>query len=239
LGFARGKNGHEVLKEASSFISRGDAQSGSYLSKLRFITLIRPKKPTTEVNTVIGIFFDRICSTYTPFIATDFQSETPDLEPGALTGYKHYLAISHCWDQTPMPDDFDFGVPPARECTLHTSDRIGKNTASALTLHRAIIYAAAYGFKFIWIDQESINQNDPIEKEEAVGQMNLIYRQTFQTTAILNNSIINQDHLDTIGMAGITRGMHEAKISVHSNIGGRTETEANTLKPEKWRGYEV
>lgn len=88
------------------------------------------------------------------------------------------------------------------------------NRAPTSVIHRALIYAAAHGFRFLWIDQECINQDDLVEKAEAIQQMDAIYRQAKQTVAILTNPFIKQEHLDPIDTIGSTRGIHHTSITL-------------------------
>ncbi|KAE9366606.1 hypothetical protein N431DRAFT_487162 [Stipitochalara longipes BDJ] len=119
------------------------------------------------------------------------------------------------WDQAALLDDemlsgYDPYVPPPDGYRIDTSSGVRANRAPAHVIHRAIMYAASYNFRFLWIDQESINQDDLREKSEAIQQMNLIYQQAAQTIALLNNPIMEQAHLDAIKRIGIDPGMHSA-----------------------------
>jgi hypothetical protein len=96
---AQGKDGHELLREASSFIYREDGSPGLYLSKLRFLAPLQTRShPAAHIDNILDPFSDCIYSGYIPFTATDYLSEIPSLvltDPGALAGYKHYVAISY------------------------------------------------------------------------------------------------------------------------------------------------
>ncbi|KAL5312885.1 hypothetical protein ACEPPN_019311 [Leptodophora sp. 'Broadleaf-Isolate-01'] len=213
---AQGKGGHELLKEALSFIYHEEGSPGSYLSKLRFLAPLQTRShPVAHIDNILDPFSDCVCSGYMPFTAADYLSETPSLvltDPGALAGCKHYVAISYCWQQSEQHPSYDPGVSIPHGYNIHTNDGVRANRAPASVIHRSLIYAAAHGYRFLWIDQESINQDDLIEKAEAVQQMNHIYRQAEQTVAIFSNTIMDQIHLDKIERLGVEKGMHRISV---------------------------
>lgn len=103
---AQGQDGCKLLTETASFAYRpqSSGQHNSYVTKLRFLapvqTKLDPKDFATPMDNLVDPFSDCICSSYMPFTAVDYLEETPSLvltDLGALTGCKHYAAISYCW----------------------------------------------------------------------------------------------------------------------------------------------
>ncbi|KAE8151420.1 heterokaryon incompatibility protein-domain-containing protein, partial [Aspergillus avenaceus] len=68
-----------------------------------------------------------------------------------------------------------------------------------LTIQDALTACDKLGYKYIWIDQICINQNDPKEKQEQINQMDCIYQGAVCTLVGLAG--VDSNH----GLPGITR----------------------------------
>jgi hypothetical protein len=64
-------------------------------------------------------------------------------------------------------------------------------------------YAVAHSCHFLWIDQECIEQDDPVDKERHIQAMHLIYRSAEQVVAVLNCQITKQAHIDVLDALGV------------------------------------
>ncbi|KAL9603169.1 MAG: hypothetical protein Q9219_001372 [cf. Caloplaca sp. 3 TL-2023] len=63
-------------------------------------------------------------------------------------------------------------------------------------LHRSMAYAVAHDTDAIWIDQECINQDDPVDKEESIQEMDIIYQESDYPIAVLEFRFDTQTQLD-------------------------------------------
>ncbi|KAF2819247.1 HET-domain-containing protein [Ophiobolus disseminans] len=130
--------------------------------------------------------------------------EDPDLQLTLIrTGdpmhstMKGYLAVSYCWPSS--QDNTDHLEPLNLPVTIKEVDGATR-PARALPhiIRRAIRHAADLGFKYIWLDQECINQNDPDEKEASIQCMDHVYRNARQVLCLLHLHISDQDKIDLL-----------------------------------------
>ena len=57
-------------------------------------------------------------------------------------------------------------------------------------------YAEARNINALWIDQECIDQSDPIDKENGIQEMDLVYHESDYPIAVLEFSFQSQTELD-------------------------------------------
>jgi hypothetical protein len=142
------------------------------------------------------------CWRYEAFSANDYETEYPRLvltKPGAVSGCERYLAISYCYQQpTAQAQGDECGPCLPRSYTIHASGSTRRNRVPPLVVYRSTVYAAKYGYFFIWIDQY-IGQDDLAEKAEAIDQMHRFYWCSSQVVAILNRTSTEQGHPNAIG----------------------------------------
>ncbi|KAL8747273.1 MAG: hypothetical protein Q9190_000817 [Brigantiaea leucoxantha] len=104
-----------------------------------------------------------------------------------------YIAVSYCWDRktawSPGGSNHAFSISYSDHYTRPSA-------APQDVLSRSIAYAEAHGINAIWIDQECINQNDPLDKNAAIQEMDLVYQDSDHPIAILEYSFPNQIELD-------------------------------------------
>ena len=210
----------------------------SVLTNLKFLT------PFVNLGGTPGISCDAhakqspgcMCAGYAPFTQADYEGkEEVSLRltrPGALAGCKHYVAISYCWRQLKAMDESPPSPQAPSRYKIYTANGIRNCRAPAMLLHRAIRYAATYGFSLIWIDQECIDQEVQAEKEESIQAMHLIYRQSQQTVAVLTNMVKTQRHLDAFDAIGIVDG-HDASIRTF------WDDETEKMKPKPLSFFET
>lgn len=131
--------------------------------------------------------------------------------PGRLKGCSHYVAVSYRWQQSKddLPSQIrDMALP---KYLIQTATGWRPSRAPANVIYRAISYAKARSCRFIWIDQECIDQENQSEKEYHIQAMHLIYRSAQQVVAILNSQINTQAHLDVLASLGVAEG-HSFKV---------------------------
>lgn len=107
-----------------------------------------------------------------------------------------YLAVSYCWQR-----DVVGSLEHSRlSDQVREIDRTRPWRASKEIIYRASNYASAHGLDLIWIDQECINQEDPVEKEIAIQSMDLVYQHASHTVALLDTYISTQAEVDALTM---------------------------------------
>ena len=107
-------------------------------------------------------------------------------EKGEHPGEKSYVAVSYCWESflslglaadsrsspTVLVEERDEPPRPPR--------------CPANVLIRAIAFAVSRGALFIWIDQECVNQEDPIDVQNHLQWNHTIFRQAEFSIGLLN-----------------------------------------------------
>jgi hypothetical protein len=122
-------------------------------------------------------------------------------QPGELKGCDHYIAVSYCWRQPKSQNISD--SPDDRSYTVYTkppnNTRDSRpNKAPKSILDRAIAYASFYGIRFIWIDQECIDQDNRLDQEVGIQSMDLVYERSAAPVGILQTFLDSQWQLDTL-----------------------------------------
>lgn len=105
-----------------------------------------------------------------------------------------YVAVSYCWNRSsdqPSNDRYE-------SVEILCEDLSTRRSAAPLdVLHRSMAYAAAHHVNAIWIDQECIDQDDPIDKEESIQGMDVIYQESDYPIAVLEFCFDTQAQLDS------------------------------------------
>ena len=105
-----------------------------------------------------------------------------------------YVAVSYCWNREhPERSANSRGNP--LEVICENLARRPTNTPPDV-LYRSIVYAEAQNINALWIDQECIDQNDPIDKEKGIQEMDLVYHESDYPVAVLEFSFQSQNELD-------------------------------------------
>lgn len=103
-----------------------------------------------------------------------------------------YLAISYCWTESDKFKSTGESDPISEGCCTkpvmieQLDGSIRKSRAPSRILRRAIRHAAANNLKYIWIDQECIEQQDSAEKKCAIEAMDQIYQQAHIVLSLLD-----------------------------------------------------
>jgi hypothetical protein len=86
---------------------------------------------------------------------------------------QNYVAVSYSCDHMPDYESDDSGGYDIKQ---HTSDQSPKpNKTRRLVIQRALRYANQVESPSIWVDQDCVDQEDPIKKRDAMDSMDLVY----------------------------------------------------------------
>lgn len=108
-----------------------------------------------------------------------------------------YLVVSYCW---PSKED---RTEHLRTLNLPViiNEVDGSRRPSRAAPHiirRAVKHAADLRLKYIWLDQECINQSNPDDKQTAIQFMDLVYRRTSNVLRLLNVHFTSQEPVDLL-----------------------------------------
>ena len=112
----------------------------------------------------------------------------------ALKDASAYVAISYCCDRANSQwsvDDSDEPIPVICEDLSRRP-----SNAPLDILYRSIAYAEAQDINAIWIDQECIDQSDPVDKKNAIQEMDMVYEDSNYPIAVLDFMFQTQTELD-------------------------------------------
>ena len=110
----------------------------------------------------------------------------------ALRNSSAYVAVSYTWSR-----DSGWSDDPDEPLDILCHDMSKRRSATPLdVLYRSVAYAFAHGIDAIWIDQECIDQTNPIEKENSIQEMDLVYQESDHPIAVLEFEFQTQAELD-------------------------------------------
>lgn len=112
----------------------------------------------------------------------------------ALKDASAYVAVSYCWNRAHPQWSPSNNDKPLQVICENLSSR--PTNAPSDVLNRSIAYAEAQNINAIWIDQECIDQSDPVEKEMAIQEMDMVYEESNYPIAVLEFSFQTQIELD-------------------------------------------
>ncbi|KAF7508461.1 hypothetical protein GJ744_009174 [Endocarpon pusillum] len=105
-----------------------------------------------------------------------------------------YVAVSYCWNRVNV-DWFDAeSALPVKVVQKNCAKR--PCAVPTDVIHRVLAYSKTREINAIWIDQECINQNDPIDKEDGIQAMDLVYQRSAHPIAILETCFQTQVQCD-------------------------------------------
>ncbi|KAB2100148.1 hypothetical protein AG0111_0g11451 [Alternaria gaisen] len=95
-----------------------------------------------------------------------------------------YVAVSYTWLHEQSLNGQE--IPDYRVKDLSKAGTVPRPPrCPPIVFHRAIQYAHAQGYTYVWIDQECIHQDDPIDVERHLQVMHRIYSNSKVTIAVL------------------------------------------------------
>ena len=114
------------------------------------------------------------------------------LAPNTLPNCVHYMAVSYCWNS-------HAGMASKGEpFTVQDGSLQRDLKCPPAVLARVIRFAAARGCKYIWIDQESIDQDDEEDKQVGIRAMDLVFQCAQTSVAVLELRLREQRHIDAL-----------------------------------------
>ncbi|KAE8150632.1 heterokaryon incompatibility protein-domain-containing protein [Aspergillus avenaceus] len=106
-------------------------------------------------------------------------------------GETNYLAVSYCWNSFEKSDGTQAYLP----YRIQTDRGIRQSRAPRSVLERSISYAIAQSIRFVWIDQECIDQDDPLDLEQGIQCMDQVYRSAKSSIGLLNTEFHTKSSL--------------------------------------------
>jgi hypothetical protein len=119
-------------------------------------------------------------------------------------GTTAYIAVSYCWRQTKGATEPKFEI--------ESEHGYRPNKAPGDILYRAISYALRHDIRFIWIDQECIEQDDPNDQTVGIQAMDLVYARSEHPIGML---AVPRPSPTT---EGIFNTLHDAKSLGHKEF---------------------
>ena len=172
------------------------SRARGWITRMRFLILNQPSSgettsPQSESNSLV---LQPHIPTFAPHLP-DFSKTFLQLAGrAALKDASAYVAVSYCWNRERLnwsPSDSD---KPLQVTCENLSTR--PSNAPFDVLYRSMAYAKAKNVNAIWIDQECIDQNDSVEKGDAIQEMDLVYQESDHPIAVLEFRFQTQSELD-------------------------------------------
>lgn len=114
----------------------------------------------------------------------------------SLKAPSSYVAVSYCWNR-PKSRWAPFDVVNEPFSVVNEDGRtIEESAASLEVLTRSMAYAQAHNINAIWIDQECIDQSDPVDKENNIQVMDMVYQESSHPIVVLEFAFQSQSELD-------------------------------------------
>lgn len=113
-------------------------------------------------------------------------------EPGECPECTQYVAVSYCWRGQELPNTNNQPFKVSRT----QGERDSKARPSVLS--RAIRYANIHKLRYIWIDQECIEQDNRQDKEAGIQSMDLVYQRSAYPVGIIDCYFSKQSQIDIL-----------------------------------------
>ena len=174
----------QMLEIAKYSSCRSQAQD--WISKMRFLILHQSKAAviSSHQSSVIGIATaPEAFSEYSSLATSPSRTVLKLAGRSILAVPAGYIAVSYCWNR----ENVEWFTGHIEAPIEVLREDIG-NRQSAVphdVLHRSVAYARHRGINAIWIDQECINQDDPIDKENGIQAMDIVYQDSHHPIAVL------------------------------------------------------
>ena len=172
------------------------SRARGWVSKMRFLIINQPSG-VERTSSQLESGLSEVPAHLPSLSRQDATSHSNTLQlarRSALKDASAYVAVSYCWNRAHSecsPTDSDKSL----QVICEDLSRRPTNAPSDV-LHRSVAYAKAQNINAIWIDQECINQSDPVEKEMAIQEMDMVYEESKDPIAVLEFSFQTQTELD-------------------------------------------
>ena len=135
-----------------------------------------------------------LLSSYTSSGDYTLPCSTSQIVPrSTLSSPSAYVAVSYCLNR-----DNQWSWESADEALeVHCEDLSRRRSTTPVdVICRSIAFAIAHNVNAVWIDQECINQSDPIDLKTNMQEMDLVYHESDHAIAVLDFEFQSQAELD-------------------------------------------
>lgn len=102
---------------------------------------------------------------------------------------RRYVAVSYCWRTSGKTTDSTL----LSRVRILQGEIIRPARARPEVVRRAFRYAHSIGIGGVWIDQECIEQDDRVDKEDGIQSMDLVYRNAYRALGLLEGCNIDSE----------------------------------------------
>ncbi|MCJ1329287.1 hypothetical protein MMC10_005966 [Thelotrema lepadinum] len=106
-----------------------------------------------------------------------------------------YVAVSYCWDRSGAAW---FSEQTPSKLSIFESSSSLREVSGSDVLCRAVKFAHHHGCENIWMDQYCIDQNDPVDKQDGIQAMDIVYQASQHPVAILESYVDTQEKVDAL-----------------------------------------
>ena len=172
------------------------SRARGWINRMRFLILneLSRGKATSSQSESDSSEVKPHLSAFAPHLLDSSKEFLQLARRAALKDASAYVAVSYCWNRERSdwsPSDSD---KPLQVICENLSRR--PSNAPSDVLYRSMAYAKAQNVNAIWIDQECIDQNDAVEKANAIQEMDLVYQESDHPVAVLEFCFLTQIELD-------------------------------------------
>ena len=167
------------------------------IDRMRFVEIIQVANDHGTLQSTSSLFEKPKSLSSQPMchILGSDQMQLRICHRSALRDASAYVAVSYCWNRDLDPASTKEG--PSIDILLEDLS-IRQSATPPDVMHRSITYAKAHGINAVWIDQECIDQNDPVDKEKSIQEMDMVYQESAHAVAVLEYHFANQAELDAL-----------------------------------------
>ncbi|PMD65191.1 uncharacterized protein K444DRAFT_608881 [Hyaloscypha bicolor E] len=185
---------HDIIEIAKHTVSQESMHA--WASNLRFLTAGPPSNSSSALAGEASNAIPCACEDWPAFEADHHYTKLHLTAYGQLNTCPHYVAVSYCWQHASSSSEVKDGPYP-----VSTTRGVRPGRAPGDVVKRAVNFAASRGVKFIWIDQECIEQDDREDKELGVQSMDLVYQRSFYPLGLFEVKIERQNQMDAMAQA--------------------------------------
>lgn len=142
----------------------------------------------------------------------------------SLADPSSYVAVSYCWNREQVE-----WYPDQGPLVISERNSLRRTKTPNDVLKRAIAYAAHENVNSIWIDQECINQDDPVDKERGIQAMDIVYQEASHPIAILETYFDTQAEVDSFCSI-----VHDDAYPFHPSQLQALESILDSLAADSW-----